>query len=178
MRARGRYYLLIIDGHKNYILAVFKAFYKKKRIVIVFMPSHLSYLFQSFDIGYFSSLKRAYDYKIEGFIKSFINYIIKAEFFIAFQIAFLKVFIFKNIKAVFQGAGLIPFNPKRIISKMDIKLSTPLPTETLLMADIHGPFKRHITQPRRFRKLILLKDESFIIREALQHQYYRQLTSF
>ena len=83
-RAKGRYCLLMIDGHENYVSAAFEAFYKKKRIVIIFMPSHSSYLLQPFDVRCFSPLKRAYGYKIKGFIKSLINYIIKAEFFIAF----------------------------------------------------------------------------------------------
>lgn len=140
MRARGRYRLLVIDGHKSYVSAAFEAFCKEKRIVTVFMPPHSSHLFQPLDTGCFSLLKRAYGYEIEGFIKSFINHITKAKFFIMFQIAFSKVFILENVKAAFQGAGLVPFDPGRVISKLDVKLSTPSPTGTLLAAGIPWAF--------------------------------------
>jgi len=33
-----------------------------------------------------------------------------------------------NIQAGFRGAGLVPFNPQAVISKLDIKLRTPTPT--------------------------------------------------
>jgi len=33
-----------------------------------------------------------------------------------------------NALGGFQGAGLVPFNPQAVISKLDIKLRTPTPT--------------------------------------------------
>jgi hypothetical protein len=33
----------------------------------------------------------------------------------------------KNIKASVQGAGLVPLDPKSVISKLDIRLRTPTP---------------------------------------------------
>ena len=135
-RARGRYRLLGIDGHESHVSAAFEAFCKEKRIVTVSMPPHSSHLLQPLDVGCFSPLKRAYGYEIEGFMKSLVNHITKAEFLIAFQAAFSKVFTLENVKAAFQGAGLVPFNPERVISKLDVKLSTPSPTGTLLAANI------------------------------------------
>jgi hypothetical protein len=35
----------------------------------------------------------------------------------------------KNIEGGFRGSGLIPFNPEAVISKLDVKLRTPTPTE-------------------------------------------------
>ena len=34
----------------------------------------------------------------------------------------------KNIQGGFRGAGLVPFNPEAVFSKLDIKLRTPTPT--------------------------------------------------
>lgn len=44
--------------------------------------------------------------------------ITKAEFLIAFQAAFSKVFIPDNVKTGFRGAGLVPFNSEKAISNL------------------------------------------------------------
>ena len=33
-----------------------------------------------------------------------------------------------NIKAGFRGAGLVPYDPQAVLSKLDVKLRTPTPT--------------------------------------------------
>lgn len=65
-----------------------------------------------------------------------INHITKAEFLIAFQAAFTKVFTPNNVKAGFSGAGLVPLNPERVLAKLDMKLSTPSPTGSLPAASV------------------------------------------
>ena len=112
------------------------------------MPPHSSHLLQPLDVGCFGLLKRAYGREIEGFMKSLVNHITKAEFLIAFQAAFSKVFTFNNVKAGFSGAGLVPLNPERVLTKLDVKLSTPSPTGSLPAASVpwasqtpHNPIK-------------------------------------
>ena len=135
-RAKGRYRLLVIDGHESHVSAEFQAFCKEKNIITVSMPPHSSHLLQPLDVGCFGPLKRAYGREIETFMKSLVNHITKAEFLIAFQAAFLKVFIPENVKAGFRGAGLVPHNPEKVISKLDVKLSTPSPSSSLPTASI------------------------------------------
>ena len=48
------------------------------------MPPHSSYLLQPLNVRCFSPLKRAYGREIEGFMKSLVNHITKAEFLITF----------------------------------------------------------------------------------------------
>ena len=36
----------------------------------------------------------------------------------------------ENAIAGFRGAGLMPFNPDAVLSKLDVKLRTPTPTGT------------------------------------------------
>ena len=69
-------------------------------------------------------MKRAYGIALKDFIKSHITYVIKVEFFIAFKAAYFTAITEKNIKGGFRGAGLIPFDPEAVISKLDIKLRT------------------------------------------------------
>jgi hypothetical protein len=63
-----------------------------------------------------------YGYQIEIFIKAYINYILKIEFFPAFHVAYNQSVIPLNIMAGFRGTSLMLFNPQIVISKLDIKL--------------------------------------------------------
>jgi hypothetical protein len=78
--------------------------------VTISLSSHSSHLLQLLDVKCFSVLKRRYSQEIEVFIKAYINYIMKAEFFIAFQKAYNRTITKKNIKAEFSRAGLFPYN--------------------------------------------------------------------
>jgi hypothetical protein len=69
-----------------------------------------------------------YGRKIDVLIKAHIHHVTKVEFFIAFKIAYLQSITVQNTQAGFRGAGLIPFDPQAVISKLDVKLRTPIPT--------------------------------------------------
>jgi hypothetical protein len=56
-----------------------------------------------------------------------INYISKLEFLYAFRAAFFASITKSNIQGGFVGAGLVPYNPERVLSKLDVKLYTPTP---------------------------------------------------
>ena len=127
------YRLLILDGHESHHSAGFEAYCKEKNIVTLCLPAHSSHLTQPLDVGCFSPWKRAYGHEINAFIKAHINHISKVEFLIAFKAAYLATIIQSNARAGFRGAGLIPFEPQAIISKLDIKLRTPAPTNLPLL---------------------------------------------
>jgi hypothetical protein len=75
-------------------------------------------------------LKRAYSRQIETFIKAHINHITKVEFFLAFTAAYKESMTTQNCQAGFRGAGLVPFDPQAVLSKLDVKLRTPTPPRT------------------------------------------------
>jgi len=56
-----------------------------------------------------------------------INHVSKLEFLCGFREAFFVSMTEKNIQGGFAGAGLIPYDPERVISKLDVKLRTPTP---------------------------------------------------
>ena len=130
IRRKGAYRMLVLDGHESHVSAQFEAFCKEKNIITLCLPSHSSHLTQPLDVGCFSVLKRMYGKELEDFIKAHINHITKPEFFIAFKAAHLATMTSKNIKAGFRGAGLVPYDPQSVLSKLDVKLRTPTPTET------------------------------------------------
>lgn len=127
-RTKGTYRMLVLDGHDSHESAAFQDYCKTHNIIIVSLPPHFSHLTQPLDVGCFSVLKRSYSRQIEDFIKAHINHITKVEFFIAFKAAYTQSITPQNAVAGFRGAGLIPFNPQAVLSKLDVRLRTPTPT--------------------------------------------------
>jgi len=111
-----------LNGYNNYYSYKFKCYYKKNNIVIFYISFYSFYLFQLFDIGCFNILKQLYNKEVENFIRFYINYIIKLNFFIYFYIAFFVIFDEENIRVGFRDISLVPFNLETMISKLDIKL--------------------------------------------------------
>ncbi len=122
----------MLDGYNSYYLYEFEYYYKKNNIVILYIPLHSFYLFQPFDIGCFNVLKQSYGKEVKNFIRSYINYITKPDFFACFYTIFFIIFGEENIRVSFRSISLIPFNSKAVISKLDIKLYIPISTEPLL----------------------------------------------
>jgi hypothetical protein len=56
-----------------------------------------------------------------------INYINKFDFLKAYRSARIKTFKLETIKNSFATAGLLPYNPDRVLTKLDIRLYTPIP---------------------------------------------------
>jgi hypothetical protein len=96
------------------------------------MPAHASHLLQPLDVGCFGPLKKAYGREIERLIRCSITHISKTEFFPAFHAAHRAAITESNIKGGFRGAGLAPFNPENVISKLDVQLRTPTPPEEVV----------------------------------------------
>ena len=131
-RRQGGYRMVVLDGHESHLSAQFEEFCKEKNIVTLCLPAHSSHLTQPLDVGCFSVLKRMYSRELEAFIKVHINHITKTEFFIAFKAAHLSTMTVENAQAGFRGAGLVPFDPHVVLSKLDVRLRTPTPTGTPL----------------------------------------------
>jgi hypothetical protein len=130
-RSVGSYRLLILDGHESHHSVSFEAYCKANKIITLCMPPHSSHLLQPLDIGCFGPLKKAYSREIEHLIRYSITHVSKTEFFPAFYAAFQAAIIESNIRGGFRGAGLAPFDPESVISKLDVQLRTPTPAEEL-----------------------------------------------
>ena len=125
-------YLLILNGYNNHHLYKFEYNCKENNIVIFYISFYSSYLFQSFDVGCFNILKRSYGKEVKNFIRSYINHIIKLDFFAYFYTIFFITFGEENIRIDFRSISLIPFNLKVMISKLDVKLHMLISIELLL----------------------------------------------
>jgi hypothetical protein len=60
-----------------------------------------------------------------------ITHISKLEFLCAFREAFFTSMTKKNIQGGFAGAGLVPYDPQKVLLKLDVLLRTPTPPATL-----------------------------------------------
>ena len=90
--------MLIIDGHNNHIFVEFNEYCKFNNIIIINMFTYSSHLLQLLDVGLYLFLKFVYNCQINLFIHTFINHIIKIEFFIAYLVMHNAIFTKKILK--------------------------------------------------------------------------------
>ena len=126
-RVVGSHRLLIIDGHESHNSLEFQQYCKDNKIITLCMPPHSSHLLQPLDVGCFAPLKKAYGRQVEELMRNHITHITKLEFLPCFKRAFDAAITSSNIQGGFRGAGLVPFAPDRVISRLDVKLRTPSP---------------------------------------------------
>jgi DDE superfamily endonuclease len=126
-RKLGVYRLLVLDRHESHYSDEFEEYCKEHNIITLCMPPHSSYILQPLDVGCFGPLKKSYGRQIEHLMRQQCTHITKEDFIPAFQVAFYESLTENNIKGGFRGAGLIPFDPERVISALDLKLRTPTP---------------------------------------------------
>ncbi|OGE47182.1 hypothetical protein PENARI_c057G04216 [Penicillium arizonense] len=110
-RTKGKYRLLILDGHGSHLTAEFDRICEKNDIIAICMPPHSSHLLQPLDISCFAVLKRAYSRLIESKMRARINHIDKLDFLEAYPSARIEAFKSETIKNSFAAAGLMPYNP-------------------------------------------------------------------
>jgi hypothetical protein len=127
-RTKGTYRLLILDGHESHHSTEFELYCQSHNIITLCMPPHSSHLLQPLDVGCFGPLKQAYGRQVEDLMRAHINHVSKLEFLCGFREAFFASTTEKNIQGGFAGAGLVPYDPKRVLSKLDVWLRTPTPT--------------------------------------------------
>ncbi|OBS15737.1 hypothetical protein FPOA_13465 [Fusarium poae] len=173
-RSTGAYRLLILDGHESHHSADFEAYCKEKKIILLCMPPNSSHLLQPLDFGCFGPLKKAHGREIEHLMRRCITHITKVTFFPAFYAAHQAAITESNIKGGFGGAGLVPFDPESVISRLDVQLRTLTPPEGLPK---RKPARLNLG-PQRHQRLLMrlilirntLRDESEDIKVAFQSQ--------
>jgi hypothetical protein len=107
----------------------FEQYCQEQNIITLCMPAHSSHILQPLDVGCFAPLKRAYGQQIGNLIRCYITHITKVEFLDSFMAAHEAAMTAGNIRGGFRGAGLVPHDPERILSTLDLDLRTPPPPE-------------------------------------------------
>jgi hypothetical protein len=126
-RKTGVHRLLVLDGHESHVSGDFELYCKKHNIIILCMPAHSFHILQPLNVACFGPLKRVYGKMVEKMMRRSLTYIAKEDFLPFFKDTHFEVFTHKNIQAGFLGAGLVPFDPESVVSKLDVRLRTPTP---------------------------------------------------
>jgi hypothetical protein len=126
-RTKGKYRLLVLDGHGSHLTPYFDRICSENDIIPICMPAHSSHLLQPLDIGCFSVLKRAYGGLVEKRMRNGINHIDKLDFLAAYPTARAEAYKPATIQNAFAAAGIVPYDPDRVISLLNIHLKTPTP---------------------------------------------------
>jgi hypothetical protein len=126
-RVKGVFRLLVLDGHGSHLTPEFDQICEQNRIIPICMPAHSSHLLQPLDIGCFSVLKRAYGRMVEKQARYGMNHIDKLDFLSAYPMARDEAYKPETIQNSFAAAGLVPYNPDRVLEKLNIRLNTPTP---------------------------------------------------
>jgi hypothetical protein len=129
-RTIGAYRLLVLDGHESHHSEKFEYYCMENNIITLCMPAHSSHLLQPLDVGCFSPLKKAYSQQVEDLMRDYVMHITKDDFFPAFHAAYDIAMTESNIQGGFRGAGLVPLDPKRVLSKLDLMIRTPTPSNS------------------------------------------------
>jgi hypothetical protein len=124
-RTKGKYRLLVLDGHESHHSTDFELYCKENNIITLCMPAHSSHRLQPLDVGCFRALKRSYGAEIEKLMRLHITHISKEDFFPAFYTAFRTAMTESNIQGGFRGAGLVPYDPEYVISQLEVQIQTP-----------------------------------------------------
>jgi hypothetical protein len=90
--------------------------------------------------------------------RSRIYYVNKETFLLAFKAAYKKTFTLENVRAGFRGAGLVPYDPEVVLSKLDVQLRTPTPPAP-------GTVAWEAQTPRNAREI---EAQSTLIRNRMQ----------
>ncbi|KAJ6263661.1 transposase [Drechslerella dactyloides] len=129
-RCLSDYRLLVLDGHESHHSAAFELYCQEYKIVTICMPPHSSHILQPLDIGCFGPLKQAYSKEVESLMRAHVNHISKLEFLSGFHKAFTAAMTPKNIRSSFAGAGIVPYDPERVLSKLDMQLPAATPVNS------------------------------------------------
>jgi hypothetical protein len=124
---KGVYRLLILDGHGSHLTAQFDEICAKNNVITLCMLAHSSQYLQPLDVACFGPLKRFYGRLIEKRSRLGYHHIDKFDFLTAFPKARQEAFKFETIKNAFAASGIVPYNPVRVLEKLNIQLKTPTP---------------------------------------------------
>jgi len=127
------------------------------------MPPHSSHLLQPLNVDCFSPLKRTYGHQVKICMQLGRNHIDKLDFLKAFKPARTAALSSSNIRSGFAAAELVPYDPERVLSRLQLKLRTPTPpaSETAIAA---------CQTPKTFYTVAQLTQEYITIKELLKQR--------
>ena len=98
------------------------AFCLENNIDLLILPPHCSHLLQPLDVGVFGPLKKYHTYETDRLLRAGINRFQRSEWVTLYQLIRTKAFSAENIRSGWRGAGLVPFNERRVLSQIPLPM--------------------------------------------------------
>jgi hypothetical protein len=121
--------MLILDGHSSHVTLEFLVHCRDHKILLMRLIPHTSHICQPLDVGLFGPLKRALSSKLQPLIQTEVSRVRKPEWLLAFIQARKAAFTTSNVLRGWRGAGLLPFDPEKVLRHIQIPLQPKEPVE-------------------------------------------------
>ena len=124
-KANGKPRVLICDGHGSHITGKFIRYCMDNNIKLLILPPHSSHLTQPLDISVFGPLKKYLSNQVYRIVGANLAKLTKTEWLRCYIPAREDAFSFHNIESGWSGAGLVPFQPRKVIRRKLGRSPTP-----------------------------------------------------
>jgi len=152
-----QYRFLILNGCEIHIYIAFIEYCISHRIIAYCLPSHTTHLLQPLDVGLFSPLQKAYGKEVDR-LTHFGNVAInKGNFLPILAKARTQAYTKDNILRAWRGSGLIPPNPRKVLTKLPTYRDAEKTTKSISPPPIPPTLRNSAAMLRKARqaKLIL-----------------------
>jgi DDE superfamily endonuclease/Tc5 transposase DNA-binding domain/helix-turn-helix, Psq domain len=115
--------ILLLDGHGSHVPTDFMYECEVNNIKLIYLPAHSSHVLQPLDLSVFSLIKSHYRKEIDRIAMYDDTGPVKKIRFIEFyDRARQFALTVRNIQSGWRGAGLVPFNPTKVLNSRQVKL--------------------------------------------------------
>jgi hypothetical protein len=118
-RTKGKYRMLIFDGHGSHITQDFIDYCWEHHIRPFQLPPHSTHLLQPLDVGGFQCYKYNFRKCLDEQIFLGTTDVAKDDFFAIFQHFSDRTFKGQIAQSAFKKTGLIPYQPSVVLDKLD-----------------------------------------------------------
>ena len=153
---------MLLDGHESHCNYPFLNYAFKHRILVFVLPAHSSHLTQPLDIGLFGPLQHHYGVLVAEWFKGGYPAICKADFFPLLKSAREQTYTSNNIEGAWEGAGLVPYNRRKVLER----IGAPLPQKN--EEESANNILKTPKKPHEFRQ-ILKYSEQLVLHDGPKH---------
>jgi len=126
----GVYRLLLLDGFGSHCTKEFLDYYDRHKIIVFCLSPHSSHLLQPLDLVVFQPYKHYHAEAVEKATRTGCGDFNKSEFLDTIDTICQQTFKPSTLRSGFRAAGLIPYNPEIVISK--VREATLPPSQAVL----------------------------------------------
>jgi hypothetical protein len=140
--------MLLLDGHDSHCNYLFLDYAWHHQILIHILLAHSSHLTQPLDVGLFGPLQRYYGVLVAEWFKGGYPAMTKVDFFPLLKKAREQTYTPQNIKSAWEGAGLVPYNRRKVLDRLGEKSNSQKQSQLL------NPPLKIPKHPSQFRQIL------------------------